>query len=315
LTALKTGKEKVRRKFPGLSLAFFFLFLTPVLSADFPVIGRLDPSDIVFRQFINDVQANRRRISGIRPVQGEEAAEHLTIFSYTVRQGEDIFFLAARSNIPISALASLNRINNPVALTPGMTVLLPSSPGIFIPASVVTDLEIIIASSRKNTQGAVELRINAPGISETFLFFPGADFTSTERAFFLNSGFRFPLREFRITSRFGIRNDPFGGHPHMHHGLDLAAPEGTAVFAAASGVVTAIGFDPVYGNYIIITHANRWTSMYGHLQTIETVLRSEVNSGTLIGRVGSTGLSTGPHLHFELRQDGRPFDPAGRLRP
>jgi murein DD-endopeptidase MepM/ murein hydrolase activator NlpD len=101
----------------------------------------------------------------------------------------------------------------------------------------------------------------------------------------------------------------------MHQGIDLAAPEGTEVFAVADGVVTSAGFDPVYGNYIIIRHNNNWTSLYGHLQVIETVLRTELKSGNLIGRVGSTGQSTGPHLHFELRQDGRAFDPAGRLRP
>jgi murein DD-endopeptidase MepM/ murein hydrolase activator NlpD len=101
----------------------------------------------------------------------------------------------------------------------------------------------------------------------------------------------------------------------MHQGIDLAAPEGTEVFAVADGVVTAVGFDPVYGNYVIISHSNNYSSLYGHLQRIETVLRAEVKSGTLIGRVGTTGQSTGPHLHFELRQGGRAFDPEGRLRP
>jgi murein DD-endopeptidase MepM/ murein hydrolase activator NlpD len=312
LASPKTGK--------GYTLAFFFLFLclpvcnAQVAGAGLPVITRLDPGDLTFRQFMLDVEGNRRRLAGIRP-QLQQAAEHLTIYQYTVRENEDIFFLAARTNIPYAALVSLNRINNPRSLEAGMTLLLPSCPGIFIPANLETDLEIIVASARQNIEGAVELGINAAGISEFFLFFPGADFTPTERAFFLNSGFRFPLRQYRITSRFGIRNDPFGGHPHMHQGIDLAAPEGTEVFAVADGIVTATGFDPVFGNYIIITHSNRWTSLYGHLQTIETVLRSRVNSGTLIGRVGTTGQSTGPHLHFELRQDGRPFDPAGRLRP
>jgi murein DD-endopeptidase MepM/ murein hydrolase activator NlpD len=279
-----------------------------------PVITRLEPGDVVFRQLMLDVEGNRRRLAGLRP-QPEQAAEYLTIYQYTIRANEDIFFLAARTNIPYAAIISLNRINNTRTLEAGMSILLPSCPGIFIPATPETDLEIIIASAREKTDGGVELRINTDGISGSFLFFPGADFTPTERAFFLNSGFRFPLRQYRITSRFGIRNDPFGGDPHMHQGIDLAAPEGTEVFAVADGIVTAAGFDPVYGNYIIITHTNRWTSLYGHLQTIETVLRSQVNSGTLIGRVGTTGQSTGPHLHFELRQDGRPFDPAGRLRP
>ena len=262
---------------------------------------------------MSDVEGNRRRLAAIR-TPPQQAAENLTIYQYTVRENEDFFFLSARLNIPMAALASLNRISDPRSLQAGRTILLPSCPGIFIPANVETYLEMIIASTRESSERSIEIRINSAGISESFLFFPGADFTPTERTFFLNSGFRFPLRQYRITSRFGMRSDPFTGHPQMHQGIDLAAPEGTPVYAVSNGTVTAAGFDPVLGNYIIINHGNNLTSLYGHLQSIETVLRSEVNSGTLIGRVGSTGQSTGPHLHFELRQDGRPVDPSGRLR-
>jgi murein DD-endopeptidase MepM/ murein hydrolase activator NlpD len=307
----------------GLPLAFFLLLLClPFFKAgaDFPLIRRLDPTDTGFRQFSSDVEANRRRLAVVASrqtldISAQGLAEHLTIYQYTVRPEEDLFFLAARSNIPYSALASLNRINNPAGIEAGKTILLPSCPGIFIPSNSQSDLEIIISAARAHAQGSVELKIRIAGTTQTFLFFPGADFTPTERAYFLNSGFRFPLRNFRVTSSFGIRNDPFHGHLSMHQGIDLAAPEGTEVYAIADGVVTAAGFDPVYGNYVIISHSNRWTSLYGHLQIIETTLRSDVRSGTLIGRVGSTGQSTGPHLHFELRQDGRAFDPAGRLRP
>jgi len=306
----------LRRIGKGTALAFFLLFFILPLHAqnEFPVILRLDPGDTGFKQYSSDVEFNRRLLAGAR-AQPLKAAERLTIFQYTVKPTDDLLFLAARLNMPYSALASLNRINSPSALEPGTVILLPSCPGIFIPDSVETDLEKIIGAARENSQGAVELKINARGKPQLFLFFPGADFTQTERAFFLNSGFRFPLRNYRITSRFGIRNDPLGTNQQMHKGIDLAAPEGTEVFAIADGTVTAVGFDSVYGNYVIINHTNNYSSLYGHLQKIDAVLRSEVKSGTLIGRVGSTGQSTGPHLHFELRLGGRALDPAGRLRP
>jgi len=320
-----SSKEKGRGYMKTYALAFFFVLIFHNLAApycqaqqpnalNYPVIRRLDPSDTGFRQFINDVQANRRRLVGMR-ANLQQAVENLTIYQYTVRQNEDIFFLAARCNIPYSTLVTLNRLNNPRALETGQLLLLPSCPGIFIPASIESDLEKIIGASWQNNESAVELRITKQGRPQVFHFLPGADFSPTERGFFLYSGFRFPLRSWRLTSPFGLRADPFTGNQSMHRGIDLAAPEGTEVFAAADGVVTAIGNDPVYGIYIIITHSSNWTSLYGHLQKVETVLRSEVKSGTLIGRVGSTGQSTGPHLHFELRQDGRPFDPHGRLRP
>ena len=326
----KIRKGKGKRCFNCVSLAFFLFFIClqtapncqtqqedskhPPGIMSYPVLSRLDPSDVLFKQFISDVQANRRRLIGLR-TNLREAAENLTIFQYTVRQGEDIFFLAARCNVPYSTIVSLNRINNPVDLEAGKILLIPSCPGLFIPENLDSDLETVIRAARQNNKDAVELKIRRQGGVQIYYFIPGADFTPTERGYFLYSGFRFPLKSYRITSAFGIRADPFSGSAQMHRGIDLAAPEGTEVYAAADGVVTSTGYDPVYGNYIIISHSNNWTSLYGHLQKAEAVLRSEVKSGTLIGRVGSTGQSTGPHLHFELRQDGRHFDPAGRLRP
>jgi murein DD-endopeptidase MepM/ murein hydrolase activator NlpD len=136
----------------------------------------------------------------------------------------------------------------------------------------------------------------------------------TERVFFLNRGFRFPLRHFRLTSAYGPRINPVTGRYGVHQGVDLAAPEGSPVYAAREGTVQDLGEDPIYGKYIIIGHGDSWMSLYGHLSKIETALREEVRSGTLIGRVGSSGQSTGPHLHFELRQNGRTQDPGRLLR-
>ena len=315
MSAQRIGKGNFAQSI--LSLAFFLLlFCLPLirLQADYPVIQNLDTRDISFRQFISDVENNRRRLSGVRRPPAE-LAEYLTIYQYFPKSGEDIFFLSARCNIPYSALASLNKLNNPHFLQEGKPILLPSSPGLFLPETVNSELEKLTTAFRSQNMSAdsIKIIINT-NRTETFHFFPGADFTPTERTFFLNSGFRFPLKDFRLTSSFGLRANPITGNLIVHEGMDLAAPEGTEVFAVGDGIVTDMGFDPIYGNYVVISHGGSLASLYGHLQKIETVLRSGVKSGTLIGRVGSTGQSTGPHLHFELRQDGRAIDPAGRLR-
>jgi len=309
----------------GCALAFFLILLCPCAlwaqdggNINFPVISRLDSRDTGFKQYISDVEGNRRRLFSIniRPV---EISEYLTIFQYTALPGDDLLSLAARCNIPYSTLASLNRLNSTNAVEAGKNLLLPSCPGLFIPSGTQpgqSDLERLLAAGRQQEQGSIELKINAAGRQQSFRFYPGADFSPTERVFFLNSGFfRFPLQSFRLTSAYGIRQNPVTGTIGLHQGLDLAAPEGTEVFAAADGTVIETGNDPVYGNYVIISHKEKWTSLYGHLQKIDTHLREDVKSGTLIGRVGSTGQSTGPHLHFELRQDGRALNPSGRLRP
>ena len=303
----------------GRSLAFFLFLLVPALScpADtggFPHIARLDGRDTLFRQFIADVEHSRRRLflRGKNRERPAAFAESLAIYQYTPRAGEDIFSLAARCNIPYSTLASLNRLSHPVLLEAGKPLLLPAMPGLFVPAEPLSDLEQLLASVHFPPDGDVSAKVTIPGgggQDAVFYFYPGEDFDPTGRAFFLNTGFRFPLRSFTLTSAYGVRRNPVTGNVRLHEGLDLAAPEGTGVFAAAEGTVAEIGEDPVYGIYLIIKHGENWASLYGHLQKVETTLRSLVQSGSLIGRVGTTGQSTGPHLHFELRQNGKAQDP------
>ena len=303
-------------RFPCL-VSFLFCLSIRLLSAQdsppFPVITRLDAADAAFRQYAEDVEAARIRIHN-RERSGETAAslaEALTVYAYRPGPRDDAFSLAARCNVPVSALATLNRLPHPDSFDQAPSLLLPSMPGIFIAENPGTDLELLLFAGRAE-QGGIPIVIAGNGVSERYLFFPGADFTPTELAFFLNIGFRYPLRTYRLSSPFGPRRNPVTGNFAVHRGLDLAAPEGTEVYAARDGEVVEIGADPVYGNFIIIRHGETWASLYGHLSKIEIALRSRVRSGTLIGRVGSTGQSTGPHLHFELRQNGRAQDP-GRL--
>jgi hypothetical protein len=303
----------------------FLLFLTVSLlpaqePPPFPLISRLENADTAFRQYVEDVDAARLRLHN-RERRGETAsslAEALTIYAYRPGPRDDAFSLAARCNVPVSALASLNHLPHPDSFAGAPLLLLPSMPGLFIAEDPGTDLEMLLLAGRTG-EGGVPIAISRNGAtsdagiaSERFLFIPGADFTPTELAFFLNTGFRYPLRTYRLSSPFGPRINPVTGNFAVHRGLDLAAPEGTEVYAARDGEVVEIGEDPVYGNFIVIRHGETWASLYGHLSKFETALRSRVRSGTLIGRVGSTGQSTGPHLHFELRQNGRAQDP-GRL--
>jgi murein DD-endopeptidase MepM/ murein hydrolase activator NlpD len=116
-----------------------------------------------------------------------------------------------------------------------------------------------------------------------------------------------------ITSPFGWRSNPFGGAPEMHPGLDIAAPTGTTVTAAASGTIIMAQWYGGYGNYILIDHGGGYSTGYGHLSAIYVSNGQAVKRGQAIGAVGSTGNSTGPHLHFEVRIDGKPVDPAPRL--
>lgn len=116
-----------------------------------------------------------------------------------------------------------------------------------------------------------------------------------------------------ITSPFGYRRSPFGGGMEFHQGLDIAAPMGTTVTAASGGTIISAGWYGGYGNYILIDHGGGMATGYGHLSQIFVSAGQQIQKGQAIGAVGSTGMSTGPHLHFEVRVNGKPTDPAAYL--
>ncbi len=116
-----------------------------------------------------------------------------------------------------------------------------------------------------------------------------------------------------ITSPFGWRKNPFGGAPEFHQGLDIGAPMGTTVVAAAAGTVISAGWFGGYGNYILIDNGGALATGYAHLSQIFVADGQRVQQGQAIGAVGSTGYSTGPHLHFEVRIHGKPVDPTPYL--
>ncbi len=120
--------------------------------------------------------------------------------------------------------------------------------------------------------------------------------------------------EFEQTSGFGPRTDPFTRAMAMHTGIDYRAPTGSAVRATASGKVVEASWVGGYGNMVEIDHGNGLTSRYAHLSSMAVGIGDTVAKGATIGRVGSTGRSTGPHLHYETRIDGEPVDPMRFIR-
>lgn len=123
---------------------------------------------------------------------------------------------------------------------------------------------------------------------------------------------RTPLDAARISSGFGMRRHPILGYSRMHQGVDFAAPTGTPVYAAGEGRIAFAGTRGGYGTTVIINHTGGISTLYAHLSAIQRGLRpgSLVRQGQVIGRVGSTGMSTGPHLHFEVRRRDQPVNPA-----
>ena len=135
-----------------------------------------------------------------------------------------------------------------------------------------------------------------------------------ERAYFLSILYRAPIDKGRITSMYGWRSDPFTGTREFHGGLDIGAKEGTPVHAAREGTVEEVGKSDILGNFVVISHAGGYQTVYGHLSTIGVTIHKQVSTGAVIGAVGHTGQATGPHLHFEVRTKSGTEDPLQLIR-
>lgn len=120
---------------------------------------------------------------------------------------------------------------------------------------------------------------------------------------------KFPSDGEKITSGFGNRKDPFSGKADFHRGIDIAALSGSNIYSAWPGKVSGIGYDDINGKYIIIDHSEGFYTKYCHLSDISIELNAFINAGEKIGEAGSTGRSTGSHLHFEVNVGGMNIDP------
>ena len=287
--------------------SFFFGRAFPSDYTLLPHIASLTADDPVFNQYSDDVQAARIALASPQ----SKKSLPLTIYTYTVKKNDTLLTIAARCSIPYDAIASLNRISAMQESIIGRTVLLPSLPGLYLPDAAANSFEHLLLSSFDPDDETIITFTLAGTVVHCI---PDAVFDGTVRTFFLIPAFRFPLPNAVVTSTFGMRKNPITGKLIFHKGIDLAAPSGTPVSACAAGIVIETGYDPIYGNHIIIKHSNNRESLYGHLSSIKAELHQKVKSGTIIGTVGSTGQSTGPHLHFEIHENGVAKNPEGFIK-
>lgn len=120
-------------------------------------------------------------------------------------------------------------------------------------------------------------------------------------------------KDYRVTSGFGIRNDPFTGQLAMHEGLDFVAEHGSPIVVTAAGTVTRSGWDSAYGNVVEVSHIEGFTTRYAHLSKRLVEVGQKVQRGETIAQLGNTGRSTGPHLHYEVMRNDRILNPTQML--
>jgi len=238
------------------------------------------------------------------------APQPLAYRSYAVEKGDTISEIAQRFGLTQDTLLSVNGIKNARLVQIGQVLKVPNQDGIL---HQVRRGESIAGLADKHAIEAERVRIanglidGEPTAGET-IFLPAARLARVDLQEINGDLFKWPVRGY-ISSRYGWRTSPFTGARQFHSGLDIAAPQGTPLRAAMAGRVSATGYDVNSGNYVVISHHSGYRTFYGHLDVIRVKAGEFVNEGQRIGDVGSTGLSTGSHVHFTVFKNGVTVNP------
>ena len=250
------------------------------------------------------------------PAQVEYSRPRMLTFSfYTMRSGDIIGHIAAGAGLNEDTLISVNDIRNTRLMQIGQVIRIPNQDGIFYTVRPGDTLESIANAHRttvSHIKTANEL-FSDTLTPNTRLFVPGGRMDWVNRQEVNGDLFIWPTTG-RISSPFGFRRSPFTGARQFHGGLDIAAPTGTPIRAAMSGRIARVSYNSILGNYVIINHHSGFRTLYAHMHVVRVRAGANVATGERIGDVGSTGLSTGPHLHFEVHRNGVRVNPRTLLR-
>ena len=239
---------------------------------------------------------------------------NLSYMSYRVRQGDMIGRIAEQFDVTQDTIISVNNIRSSRLLQIGTYLKIPTMPGILY--TVKKDGETIDSVAEKykvdveKCSSVNHVALDTSLEAGTMIFVPDAQLDWVTRQEINGDLFRKPIRaRWYKSSSFGWRASPFTGARSYHSGVDMACPMGTNIYAALPGKVTATGYNSTYGNYVIVAHHSGYKTLYGHMSAITCVSGQYVTQDTRIGRVGSTGMSTGPHLHFTVFKNGKQVNP------
>ena len=280
---------------------------TPIESG---VGGGTHPENFIFFEAEGDLE-----------LEGEPEPEEftrprmLTFDSYTMESGDIIGRIAIMTGLSQDTLNSVNNIGNTRNIPTGKVLRIPNQDGIYYSVKAGDTLESI-ADQYDTTVSQIKV-VNelfsaalTPGAS---LFIPGGEMDWITRQEINGELFIWPVSGY-VSSPYGYRIAPFGGTRQLHTGLDIAASMGSPIRAAMAGRVLQVGYNDSFGNFVLISHHSGYRTFYGHMSVIRVKAGAYVNTGERIGDVGSTGLSTGPHVHFTVYKNGVTVNPRNLMR-
>jgi murein DD-endopeptidase MepM/ murein hydrolase activator NlpD len=246
----------------------------------------------------------------------EFSRPHLLINSaYTVASGDNLSEIGKRFGLDTGTLVSVNSIKYSRSIPAGMVLKIPNQDGIVYKVKKGDTLQSITQREKVDPQAVMVVNeLFSDQINENLsLFLPGGKMQWEDLQEINGDLFLWPVRGY-ISSYYGYRRSPFTGRRSFHGGLDIAAPMHTPIRAAMAGRVTAADYDAIFGNFVVVTHQNGYRTLYGHMSEIQTRPGAYVDAGERIGSVGSTGQSTGPHVHFTVYKNSVTINPRNVIR-
>ena len=260
-------------------------------------------------------EENDLELEGI-PIPEEYARPHMLTFgSYTLERGDIIGNIAIKTGLNEDTLISVNNIKNTRLMQIGEIIRIPNQDGINYTVKTGDTLESIAEKYKTSvSQLCTVNELFSDSISPNeVLFIPGARMDWVNRQEINGDLFIWPCSGY-ISSNYGYRIAPFAGTRQFHSGLDIGSPMGSPVKAAMAGRVTQVGYDDSFGNFILVSHHSGYRTFYAHLSATRVKPGAYVATGERIGDIGSTGLSTGPHLHFTVYKNGITVNPRSLMR-
>jgi murein DD-endopeptidase MepM/ murein hydrolase activator NlpD len=239
----------------------------------------------------------------------------LSLHHYTVKKGDSLFGVSRTFNVTVDTIISANDITNAFSLSIGKDLVIPDRSGVYHSVAKGESLSSIASRYGVALNDLADVNDLSSSVLQVGqkLFVPGGRMSDWDRAAVLGELFIRPTRGI-ITSPMGFRRDPFTGLRMYHSGVDIANRIGTSVVSSQQGRVVFAGYRGNYGKTVIVSHPRGYTTLYGHLSRILVKRGQTVRQGQRIGDMGSTGRSTGPHLHFEVHQRNKLIDPLTIVR-
>jgi len=311
----------------GLALLAFILLLgllsplvTPARDFTLPTGTLAFPDDsklgtlLFHTDSLDTVLSESQAAVPLKEALAQEKTPVLETKTYVLQKGDTLSSVANKFDVTLGTLISFNNIKNVRKVGRGASLVIPNFDGVLYTVVQGDSLSSIARNNKVDYERILEANklptpVVAPGQQ---IFLPGATLSTWDLKQASGELFLYPSRGY-ITSRFGTRRDPFTGVRTFHNGIDIANALGTPVRASMAGTVTDTGFNSSYGNYVVVSHEGGFQTLYGHLKSFLVKVGQSVAQGQQIGLMGSTGYSTGNHVHFSIFKWNKALNPLNYL--